>query len=45
MNFCLWLLRKEKREYLPNLNDKDINDKTKFWKNSFHWHWHKFTFL
>ena len=44
-NFCLWLLRKEKREYLANLNDKDINDKIKFWKKSLHWHWHKFTFL
>ena len=31
-NFCLWLLRKEKKAYLASLNDKDINDKIKFWK-------------
>ena len=34
-NFCLWFLRKEKREYLANLNDKDINDKLRFWKKKF----------
>ena len=26
------LLRKEKREYLANVNDKDINDEIKFWE-------------
>ena len=34
-NFCLWFLKKEKREYLANLNDKDINDKLRFWKKKF----------
>ena len=30
-NFCLSLLRKEKREYFANLNEKDINDSRTFW--------------
>ena len=31
MNFCLSLLRKEKREYFANLNEKDITDDRTFW--------------
>ena len=30
-NFCLSLLRKEKREYFENLNEKDITDNGTFW--------------
>ena len=30
-NFCLLLLRKEKKEYFPNVNEKDITDNRKFW--------------
>ena len=30
-NFCLSLLRKEEKEYLANLNEKDITDNRKFW--------------
>ena len=30
-NFCLSLLRKEKREYFANLNEKDITDNRTFW--------------
>ena len=29
-NFCLSLLRKEKKEYFENLNEKDITDNRKF---------------
>ena len=29
-NFCLSLLRKEKKEHFSNLNEKDITDKRKF---------------
>ena len=31
-NFCVNLLRKTKKEYLENINVKDINDNKKFWK-------------
>ena len=30
-NFCFSLLRKEKREYFANLNEKDITDSRTFW--------------
>ena len=30
-NFCISLLRKEKREYFAKLNEKDIADNRKFW--------------
>ena len=30
-NFCLSLLRKEKREYFANLNEKGITDNRMFW--------------
>ena len=30
-NFCLSFLRKEKREYFANLNEKDITDNRTFW--------------
>ena len=30
-NSCLSLLKKEKKEYLANLNKKDITDNRKFW--------------
>ena len=30
-NFCVSLLRKEKKEYFAKLNEKDITDKRKFW--------------
>ena len=30
-NFCLSLLRIEKKEYFVNLNETDINDNRKFW--------------
>ena len=30
-NFCLSLVRKEKREYFANLNEKDITDNRMFW--------------
>ena len=30
-NFCLSLLRREKREYFMNLNEKDITDNRTFW--------------
>ena len=29
-NFCLSLLRTEKKEYFANLNEKDITDNRKF---------------
>ena len=31
MDFCLSLLRKKKKQYLSNLNDKDITDNRKLW--------------
>ena len=31
-NFCLSLLRKEKREYFANVNEKDITDNRTFWR-------------
>ena len=30
-SFCSLLLRKEKKEYVANLNQKDITDNSKFW--------------
>ena len=30
-NFCLLLLRKEKKKNFPNVNEKDITDNRKFW--------------
>ena len=30
-NFCLSLLRKEKKEHFANLNEMDITDNRKFW--------------
>ena len=30
-NFCLSVLRKEKKEYFANLSEKDITDNRKFW--------------
>ena len=30
-NFCVSLLRKEKKEYCAKPNEKDITDKRKFW--------------
>ena len=30
-NFCVSLLRKEKKEYCAEPNEKDITDKRKFW--------------
>ena len=30
-NFCVSLLRKEKKEYFAKLNEKDITDNKKFW--------------
>ena len=30
-NFCVSLLRKVKREYFANLNEKNISDDRKFW--------------
>ena len=30
-NLCVSLLRKEKKNYFTNLNDKDITDNRKFW--------------
>ena len=31
-NFCVSLLRKVKREYFANLNEKNITDNRKFWQ-------------
>ena len=31
-NWCVSLLRKEKRKYFPNLSEKDITDNKKFWQ-------------
>ena len=31
-NFCVSLLRKEKREYFAKINEKDITDNRKFWQ-------------
>ena len=31
-NWCVSLLRKEKKKYFANLNEKDITDNEKFWK-------------
>ena len=31
-NWCVSLLRKEKKEYFANLNEKDIIDNKKFWQ-------------
>ena len=31
-NFCASLLRKEKKEYLAKINEKDISDNRKFWQ-------------
>ena len=31
-NFCVLLLRKVKREYFTNLNEKNITDNRKFWQ-------------
>ena len=31
-NFCVSFLRKVKREYFANLNEKNITDKRKFWQ-------------
>ena len=31
-NFCVSLLRKVKREYFANLNEKNITDNKKFWQ-------------
>ena len=31
-NLCVTLLRKSKRQYFDNLNEKNICDKKKFWK-------------
>ena len=31
-NYCVSLLRKTKKDYYANLNDKDIADKKKFWQ-------------
>ena len=31
-NWCISLLRKEKKEYFVNLNEKDIIDNKKFWQ-------------
>ena len=31
-NRCVWLLRKEKKEYFANLNEKGIIDNKKFWQ-------------
>ena len=30
-NWCASLLRKEKKKYFANLNEKDITDNQKFW--------------
>ena len=30
-NFCVSLLRKEKKEYFSKINEKDITDNRKFW--------------
>ena len=31
-NWCISLLRKEKKKYFANLNEKDITDNKKFWQ-------------
>ena len=31
-NFCVSLLRKAKKDYYGNLNEKDVIDNKKFWK-------------
>ena len=31
-NWCVSLLRKEKKKYFANLNEKDITDNKKFWQ-------------
>ena len=31
-NFCVSLLRKVKKEYFANLNEKNITDNRKFWQ-------------
>ena len=31
-NFCVTLLRKSKREYFSNLNEKNVRDNKKFWR-------------
>ena len=31
-NFCVSLLRKTKKDYYANLNEKDIADNKKFWQ-------------
>ena len=31
-NFCISLLRKEKKEYFAKINEKDISDNRKFWQ-------------
>ena len=31
-NFCVCLLRKTKKDYNGNLNEKDVIDNKKFWK-------------
>ena len=32
INWCVLLLRKEKKKYFTNSNEKDITDNKKFWK-------------
>ena len=32
-NYCVSLLRKEKKEYFAKLNEKAITDNRKFWRN------------